>query len=217
MIHNNPRKLVKLVTPGWSNACWWLSSDSLTQWSHYSIWSMHCKCHCVSIMSRAMLSVCRYVSVWWAGVIGPHTGVCMLTSSLMHQLIGLLRQPDIFTHSQSLWRTHIFSTHVPVTHTHAHTYDGARDSYSHMYTECVNKHTWANTSMSPHAQAARRVYFQMNSLSQCWLRVKNDTWTHRSYCTHTYCKKEKRKPMTTKPHCKTRAMTEFSPQKSKHV
>lgn len=108
-------------------------------------------------------------------------------------------------------------THVPVTHTHAHTYDGARDSYSHMYTECVNKHTWANTSMSPHALAARRVYFQMNSLSQCWLRVKNDTWTHRSYCTHTYCKKEKRKPMTTKPHCKTRAMTEFSPQKSKHV
>lgn len=142
----------------------------------FLLWAEHC---------------CRYVSVWWAGVIGPHTGVCMLTSSLMHQLIGLLRQPDIFTHSQSLTHTHFQVRTYQNTHTHTDTHTRTHtmcNSYIHVYTECTNKHTCANTTMRPHAQAARRVYFQMNSLSQCWLQVKNDTLTDCSYCTHTYFK-----------------------------
>lgn len=76
-------------------------------------------------------AVCPYVIVWWAGVTGPHTGVCMLTFSLMHQLIGLLRQPDIFTHSNA--RTH--------------TRNVACNSHTHVWTDCANAHMCVNTTM----------------------------------------------------------------------
>lgn len=110
-VARNSYKLGKLLRPGRNNACWWLTCDRMTQWSHYSIWSIYSKCQVLSIMSRAMLSVCRHESVWWVGVIWPHTGVCMLTSSLMHHLIGLLRQPDIFKHIVKCAHTHT-NTHI---------------------------------------------------------------------------------------------------------
>lgn len=66
----------------------------------------------------------------------------MLTSSLTHQLIGLLRQPDIFTYAESLSLLHT----LRCTHISEHTHTMCI-SYI-MYTHCANMHICANTAMN---------------------------------------------------------------------